>query len=69
MCCASTPSARPYFMAAKFDAAAAVAKGFKGGDGIPVDLTIPTREPWVPLRILATGEAGQRDRERPTCSC
>jgi hypothetical protein len=48
----------PYFMAAKFDAAAAVAKGFKGGDGIPVDLTIPTREPWVPLRILATAKPG-----------
>ena len=48
----------PYFMAAKFDATSAVAQGFKGGDGIPVDLTIPTRDPWVPLRILATAKAG-----------
>src|SRR5262249_43140135 len=32
----------PYFMAAKFDASAAVAQGFRGGDGIPVHLTIPT---------------------------
>ena len=45
-------------MAAKFDATSAVAQGFKGGDGIPVDLTIPTRDPWVPLRILATAKAG-----------
>ena len=48
----------PYFMAAKFDASAAVAQGLRGGDGIPVDLTIPTREPWVPLHILATGKPG-----------
>ena len=48
----------PYFMAAKFDATAAVAKGFQGGDGIPVDITIPTREPWVPLRILSTAKPG-----------
>jgi uncharacterized protein DUF2330 len=48
----------PYFMAAKFDATAAAAKGFRGGDGIPVDITIPTREPWVPLRILSTAKPG-----------
>jgi uncharacterized protein DUF2330 len=48
----------PYFMAAKFDASAAVAQGFRGGDGIPVHLTIPTRAPWVPLHILATGKPG-----------
>jgi len=48
----------PYFMAAKFDASAAVAQGFRGGDGIPVDLTIPTSRPWVPLHILATGKPG-----------
>jgi hypothetical protein len=46
----------PYFMAAKFDAAAAVAEGFEGGDGIPVHLAIPAERPWVPLRILATGK-------------
>jgi hypothetical protein len=48
----------PFFMAAKFDAGAAVAQGFRGGDGIPVHLTIPTRAPWVPLHILATGKPG-----------
>lgn len=46
----------PYFMAAKFDAAAAVAEGFEGGDGIPVHLSIPLDRPWVPLRILSTGK-------------
>ena len=47
----------PYFMTARFDATAAVAQGFKSGDGIPVHLTIPTDNPWVPLRILATAKA------------
>jgi hypothetical protein len=46
----------PYFMAAKFDASAAVAQGLDSGDAIPVHLTIPVDRPWVPLRILATGK-------------
>ena len=46
----------PYFMAAKFDSAAAVEQGLTTGDGIPVHLTIPVDRPWVPLRILATGK-------------
>jgi hypothetical protein len=46
----------PYFMAAKFEASAAVAQGLDSGDGIPVHLTIPVDRPWVPLRILATGK-------------
>jgi hypothetical protein len=46
----------PYFMAAKFDASAAVAQGLSSGDGMPVHLTIPVDRPWVPLRILATGK-------------
>ena len=46
----------PYFMAAKFDASAAVDQGLTSGDGIPVHLTIPVDRPWVPLRILATGK-------------
>jgi hypothetical protein len=49
----------PYFMAAKFDASAAVAAGFDGGDGIPVQLTIPTDNPWVPLRILGAAKVPQ----------
>ena len=44
------------FMAAQFDAAAAVARGQRAGDGTPIHLTIPTKNPWVPLRILALGK-------------
>jgi len=46
----------PYFMAAKFDARRAAARGLQVGDGIPVQLAIPTPAPWVPLRILGTGK-------------
>ena len=46
----------PYFMAAEFDATAAVEQGLHSGDGIPVHLTIPVDRPWVPLRILGTGK-------------
>jgi hypothetical protein len=43
------------FMAARFDAARARELGQSRGDGTPIMLTIPTDEPWVPLRILALG--------------
>jgi hypothetical protein len=46
----------PIFMAASFDAAAAAARGQAIGDGTPVHLTIPTKNPWVPLRILGLGK-------------
>jgi hypothetical protein len=49
----------PFFMAAKFDAAAAVAQGFTSGDGTPVHLTMPMDRPWVPLHILATGKPAE----------
>jgi hypothetical protein len=45
----------PIFMAARFDADAAREGGQAVGDGTPVHLTIPTDNPWVPLRILALG--------------
>jgi hypothetical protein len=45
----------PVFMAARFDAAAASARGQQAGDGTPIHLTIPLDRPWVPLRILALG--------------
>jgi hypothetical protein len=48
-----------YFMAAKFDAAAAVEQGFTSGDGIPVHLTMPVDRPWVPLHILSTGKPAE----------
>ncbi len=43
------------FMAARFDAARAASLGQRSGDGTPIMLTIPTDEPWVPLRILGLG--------------
>jgi hypothetical protein len=48
------------FMAARFDAARAAALGQHAGDGTPIMLTIPTAEPWVPLRILALGLASSK---------
>jgi Uncharacterized protein conserved in bacteria (DUF2330) len=48
----------PIFLAAAFDANAAAARGQQLGDGTPVHITIPTDNPWVPLRILALGKAG-----------
>lgn len=48
----------PIFMAASFDADAAAARGQAVGDGTPVHLTIPTANPWVPLRILGLGKQG-----------
>ncbi|HEY8170988.1 MAG TPA: DUF2330 domain-containing protein [Candidatus Limnocylindria bacterium] len=44
------------FMAASFDADAAAERGQAIGDGTPVHLTIPTDNPWVPLRILGLGK-------------
>ena len=48
----------PIFLAAAFDADAASARGQQLGDGTPVHITIPTDNPWVPLRILALGKSG-----------
>jgi hypothetical protein len=45
-------SRSPYFLAARFDADAAAQDDFVAGDGIPVQITIPTPQPWVPLHIL-----------------
>jgi hypothetical protein len=51
----------PIFLAAVFDADAAKARGQNLGDGTPVHITIPTANPWVPLRILGLGKsAGDR---------
>jgi hypothetical protein len=51
-------SRSPIFLAAAFDPTAAAARGQSIGDGTPVHITIPTPNPWVPLRILALGKAG-----------
>ena len=50
-------SRSPIFLAASFDADAAQARGQQIGDGTPVHITIPTDNPWVPLRILGLGKA------------
>ena len=47
----------PIFLAAVFDADAAATRGQAVGDGTPVHITIPTDNPWVPLRILALGKS------------
>jgi Uncharacterized protein conserved in bacteria (DUF2330) len=49
-------SRSPIFLAARFDADAARRQGITEGAGTPIHLTIPTSNPWVPLRILALGK-------------
>ena len=46
----------PIFLAAAFDADEAAKRGQNVGDGTPVHITIPTDNPWVPLRILGLGK-------------
>jgi hypothetical protein len=45
----------PIFLAASFDPTRTQARGQQLGDGTPVHITIPTPNPWVPLRILGLG--------------
>lgn len=45
----------PIFLATSFDPTRASQRGQRVGDGTPVHLTIPTPNPWVPLRILGLG--------------
>jgi hypothetical protein len=49
----------PIFLAAAFDADRAAERGQNLGDGTPVHITIPTPNPWVPLRILGLGKTGE----------
>jgi hypothetical protein len=49
----------PIFLAAVFDGEAAAARGQQLGDGTPVHVTMPTNNPWVPLRILGLGKQAQ----------
>jgi hypothetical protein len=51
-------SRSPIFMAVQFNAKRAQARGESIGDAIPIHLVIPTKAPWVPLRILALGAKG-----------
>ena len=43
----------PVFMAAKYDSAAAQQRGLRSGDGVPLLITMPTPQLWVPLEVLA----------------
>jgi hypothetical protein len=50
------------FMAAKYDVAAAKARGQLQGDGAPVLITMRTPRPWVPFEVLALdGQQVQAD--------
>jgi hypothetical protein len=53
----------PVFMAARFDAARARELGQGVGDSTPIMATIPTDQPWVPVRILGLGLEGSRTVE------
>jgi hypothetical protein len=46
-------SRSPIFLAARFDATKAAARQEQSGDGTPIQITIPTPNPWVPLHILS----------------
>lgn len=52
----------PFFMAAKYDTAAAKARHQNSGDGTPVLITMRTAHPWVPFEVLALdGQQVQAD--------
>jgi len=53
----------PIFLAARFDAARAAELEQSTGDGTPIHVSIPTENPWVPLRILAMGKPGDEQVE------
>jgi len=50
----------PVFMAARFDATRAAELGQSAGDSTPIMATIPTDDPWVPVRILGLGAEGEQ---------
>lgn len=50
----------PVFMAARFDASRAAELGQGAGDSTPIMATIPTDDPWVPVRILGLGAEGEQ---------
>lgn len=52
----------PIFMAAKYDTAAAKARGQLQGDGAPVLITMKIPHPWIPFEVLALdGQQVQAD--------
>jgi Uncharacterized protein conserved in bacteria (DUF2330) len=53
----------PVFMAARFNAQRAGELGQGAGDSTPIMATIPTDDPWVPVRILGLGLPADRTVE------
>jgi hypothetical protein len=49
----------PIFLAARFDASRAAALKEQAGDGTPIQITIPTSNPWVPLHILTLAKIAE----------
>jgi Uncharacterized protein conserved in bacteria (DUF2330) len=45
----------PIFLAARFNLERAEEQGVQTGEGTPIQIAIPTPNPWVPLRILSLG--------------
>ena len=52
-------SRSPIFSAVSFNAERAERQGLVQGDSTPIHFTIPTDNPWIPLRILALGKASE----------
>ena len=61
-------SRSPIFLAAVSTATRPLERGQQIGDGTPVHMTIPTDNPWVPLRILGLGKPAA-SASRPTSTC
>lgn len=53
----------PIFMAARFNAERAADLAQEAGDSTPIMATIPTDDPWVPIRILGLGADGDTQIE------
>ena len=53
----------PVFMAARFNAQRAADLAQEPGDSTPIMATIPTDDPWVPIRILGLGASGDTQIE------
>ena len=53
----------PIFMAVEYDIQEAKKRNLTSGDGTPVHVSIPTPNPWVPLRILGLGRGANEPVE------
>lgn len=48
------------FALAKYDASDALDRGLIQGQGVVIQFTVPTKAPWIPLRILAFGKSSSQ---------